>query len=139
MDLVQKQLKKSKKGKEGYSSISLRKSPVFRRTPDGWSKYFYLIKLEGELEDTKFVTKDDFELLAVIGRGAAGKVMQVSELFCITYGLGTQKGLRYVKSFDNVTGEIFAMKVIKKATVIARAQVEHCKVEQIDVISEILG
>ena len=47
----------------------------------------------------KKVTKDDFELLTVIGKGSFGKVMQV-------------------KKKD--TGQIFAMKVLRKEAIIAR-------------------
>eukprot|EP01098_Paradermamoeba_levis_P003892 TRINITY_DN1721_c0_g1_i1.p1 TRINITY_DN1721_c0_g1~~TRINITY_DN1721_c0_g1_i1.p1 ORF type:complete len:416 (-),score=130.17 TRINITY_DN1721_c0_g1_i1:91-1245(-) len=59
--------------------------------------------------DNKKVTADDFELVAVIGRGSFGKVMQV-------------------KKKDD--GKFFAMKVLRKDTVIARKQVEHTKAEK---------
>jgi serine/threonine protein kinase len=55
------------------------------------------------------VTKDDFELLTVIGKGSFGKVMQV-------------------KKKD--TGEIFAMKVLRKEAIRARKQVAHTKAEK---------
>lgn len=55
------------------------------------------------------VTKDDFELLTVIGKGSFGKVMQVR------------------KKDD---GKIFAMKVLRKDTIIARKQVTHTKSEK---------
>lgn len=58
--------------------------------------------------DTK-VTKDDFELLNVIGKGSFGKVMQV-------------------KKKD--TGKIYAMKVLRKEAIIARKQVAHTKAEK---------
>lgn len=55
------------------------------------------------------VTKDDFELLTVIGKGSFGKVMQV-------------------KKKD--TGKIYAMKVLRKEAIIARKQVTHTKAEK---------
>lgn len=55
------------------------------------------------------VTKDDFELLTVIGKGSFGKVMQVR------------------KKDD---GKIYAMKVLRKDTIIARKQVSHTKSEK---------
>lgn len=59
--------------------------------------------------DKKKVTKDDFELLTVIGKGSFGKVMQV-------------------KKKDN--GEIYAMKVLRKDAIRARKQVAHTKAEK---------
>ncbi|GAM18625.1 hypothetical protein SAMD00019534_018000 [Acytostelium subglobosum LB1] len=55
------------------------------------------------------VTKDDFELLTVIGKGSFGKVMQVR------------------KKDDN---KIYAMKVLRKEAIIARKQVNHTKSEK---------
>lgn len=55
------------------------------------------------------VTKDDFELMTVIGKGSFGKVMQVKK-----------KG----------SGEIYAMKVLRKEAIIARKQVAHTKAEK---------
>jgi len=67
-------------------------------------------KVTGQLIESKEKVKpDDFEFLKVIGRGAFGKVMQVRK-----------KG----------SGEIFAMKILKKRAVIARRQVEHTKSER---------
>lgn len=51
----------------------------------------------------------DFELLKVLGRGAFGKVMQV-------------------RKKDG--GQVFAMKILKKAAIIGRNQVEHTKAER---------
>jgi len=55
------------------------------------------------------VTKDDFELLNVIGKGSFGKVMQVK------------------KKDDN---KIYAMKVLRKEAIIARKQVAHTRAEK---------
>merc|ERR1712130_30609 len=52
---------------------------------------------------------DDFELLKVIGRGAFGKVM-------------------LVKKKDD--GKIYAMKIMKKRTIMGRGQVDHTKAER---------
>lgn len=57
----------------------------------------------------KKVSKEDFELLTVIGKGSFGKVMQV-------------------KKKDD--GRIFAMKVLKKEAIIARKQVAHTRAEK---------
>eukprot|EP01127_Copromyxa_protea_P000250 TRINITY_DN10216_c0_g1_i1.p1 TRINITY_DN10216_c0_g1~~TRINITY_DN10216_c0_g1_i1.p1 ORF type:complete len:417 (-),score=90.17 TRINITY_DN10216_c0_g1_i1:33-1283(-) len=55
------------------------------------------------------VSKEDFEILSVIGRGSFGKVMQVR-----------QKG----------TENIYAMKVMRKENIIAKNQVTHTKDEK---------
>jgi len=55
------------------------------------------------------VTKEDFELLNVIGKGSFGKVMQVRK---------------------KDTGKIYAMKVLRKEAIIARKQVIHTKAEK---------
>lgn len=55
------------------------------------------------------MTIDDFELLKVVGKGSFGKVMQV-------------------KKKD--TGKIYAMKVLKKAHLVARKQVAHTQTER---------
>jgi len=60
-------------------------------------------------KNKQIVTKDDFELLTVIGKGSFGKVMQVR------------------KKDD---GKIYAMKVLRKDTIIARKQVNHTKSEK---------
>jgi len=52
---------------------------------------------------------DDFELLRVLGRGSFGKVMQVRH-----------KG----------TGQIYAMKVLRKSSIMERDQVDHTKAER---------
>lgn len=51
----------------------------------------------------------DFELMKVLGRGAFGKVMQVRK---------------------KDTGKIYAMKILKKAAIVARNQVEHTRAER---------
>eukprot|EP00457_Paulinella_chromatophora_P008681 gb/GEZN01008722.1/.p1 GENE.gb/GEZN01008722.1/~~gb/GEZN01008722.1/.p1 ORF type:complete len:413 (+),score=72.53 gb/GEZN01008722.1/:56-1294(+) len=55
------------------------------------------------------LTKDDFELLKVVGKGSFGKVMQVRK---------------------KDTGEIYAMKVLKKEQLVARKQVAHTRTER---------
>merc|ERR1712137_790608 len=57
----------------------------------------------------KKVSKDDFELLKVIGKGSFGKVMQV-------------------KKKDD--GQIYAMKVLRKEAIVARKQVDHTRAEK---------
>eukprot|EP01114_Cavostelium_apophysatum_P000508 TRINITY_DN1045_c0_g1_i1.p1 TRINITY_DN1045_c0_g1~~TRINITY_DN1045_c0_g1_i1.p1 ORF type:complete len:412 (-),score=123.08 TRINITY_DN1045_c0_g1_i1:231-1466(-) len=60
-------------------------------------------------QNNQRVTKDDFELLNVIGKGSFGKVMQV-------------------KKKDD--GKIYAMKVLRKEAIIARKQVAHTRAEK---------
>eukprot|EP01083_Nonionella_stella_P067262 177769_1 len=67
-------------------------------------------KVTGQLIESKEKVKpDDFEFLKVIGRGSFGKVMQVRK---------------------KDTGEIFAMKILKKKALIAKHQVEHTNAER---------
>eukprot|EP01121_Diplochlamys_sp_Union-15-3_P015905 TRINITY_DN5322_c0_g1_i6.p1 TRINITY_DN5322_c0_g1~~TRINITY_DN5322_c0_g1_i6.p1 ORF type:complete len:286 (-),score=64.12 TRINITY_DN5322_c0_g1_i6:309-1136(-) len=55
------------------------------------------------------VTKDDFELMTVIGRGSFGKVMQVRK---------------------KDTKEVYAMKVMRKEAIIQKNQIAHTKDEK---------
>mmetsp|Transcript_40952 Transcript_40952/g.65841 ORF Transcript_40952/g.65841 Transcript_40952/m.65841 type:complete len:524 (-) Transcript_40952:55-1626(-) len=67
-------------------------------------------KVTGQLIESKEKVKpDDFEFLKVIGRGSFGKVMQVRK---------------------KDTGELFAMKILKKKALIAKHQVEHTNAER---------
>jgi len=67
-------------------------------------------KVTGQLIETNdSVRPDDFEFLKVIGRGSFGKVMQVRQ---------------------KDTGEIYAMKILKKKALIAKQQVEHTNAER---------
>ena len=56
------------------------------------------------LSESENICLDDFTLLTVVGKGSFGKVIQVRK---------------------NDSGEIFAMKVLKKDHVVKRKQVEH--------------
>lgn len=55
------------------------------------------------------ITKRDFEMISVIGKGSYGKVMLVKK---------------------NDSGKLYAMKVLKKAEIIKRNQVEHTMTER---------
>lgn len=55
------------------------------------------------------LSMSDFDLLAVVGKGSFGKVLQVKK-----------RG----------TGEIFALKILKKKQLVLRNQVEHTKTER---------
>ena len=61
------------------------------------------------------ITKKDFEMISVIGKGSYGKVM-------------------LVKKRD--TGQLYALKVLKKAEIIRRNQVEHTMTERRILVSE---
>ena len=71
--------------------------------PEGWDEPMLLSKTG------QTVTLDDFALLAVIGKGSFGKVMQV-------------------RKKDN--NKIYAMKVLRKDAIIARKQVAHTRSEK---------
>eukprot|EP00128_Syssomonas_multiformis_P018553 Colp12_sorted_trinity150504_noHs@33981 len=60
-------------------------------------------------QDGKKLTINDFELLKVIGKGSFGKVMQVRK---------------------KDTGRIYAMKILKKSTLVQRDEVQHTKSER---------
>ncbi|GMI04854.1 hypothetical protein TrLO_g15116 [Triparma laevis f. longispina] len=62
-----------------------------------------------ELDANQKVSIDDFKLIKVIGKGSFGKVTLVEH---------------------NATGRMFAMKVLKKANVVKRKQVEHTRTER---------
>lgn len=59
--------------------------------------------------DDSSIRPEDFEFLKVLGRGSFGKVMQVRK---------------------KDSGEVFAMKILKKSAIIARNQVEHTRAER---------
>ena len=61
------------------------------------------------LSESENICLDDFTLLTVVGKGSFGKVIQVRK---------------------NDSGEIFAMKVLKKDHVVKRKQVEHTMTER---------
>lgn len=63
------------------------------------------------------ITKKDFDMISVIGKGSYGKVM-------------------LVKKRD--TGQLYALKVLKKAEIIRRNQVEHTLTERRILVSSIL-
>ncbi|KUF93265.1 Myotubularin protein [Phytophthora nicotianae] len=87
------------------------------------------------------LTIDDFDLLRVVGRGAFGKVMLVRRKVP-----QQQKGARLLSprtmmamgmtpqqiagATGGESGKVYAMKVIKKAAVFAKNQVEHTKTER---------
>merc|ERR1719424_2729619 len=64
--------------------------------------------IEGNAFGNK-VTKEDFELVGVIGQGSFAKVVEVQKID---------------------TGKTFAMKVLKKKTVVERGQVDHTMSER---------
>lgn len=72
-------------------------------------KQQYQQVIENQQEKSGSVNKKDFEVKTVIGKGSYGKVM-------------------LVKKIDN--GKLYAMKVLKKAEIIRRNQVEHTMTER---------
>lgn len=66
-------------------------------------------KLSIDHGNQKPVTMDDFDCLKVLGKGSFGKVLQVKH---------------------KETGEIYALKILKKEHVIKRNQIEHTKTER---------
>jgi serum/glucocorticoid-regulated kinase 2 len=67
--------------------------------------------ITGMIENHEKVRIEDFELIKVLGRGSFGKVIQV----------------RMKGSSD---GKIYAMKILRKRTVVARSQIDHTKAER---------
>merc|ERR1719253_357963 len=68
-----------------------------------------------EKENRKRITPSSFESLAVIGRGAFGEVRLVR-----------RKG----KRDDPLTGQIYALKSMKKEMMVVKNQVNHVKAER---------
>jgi serine/threonine protein kinase len=70
--------------------------------------------VEDSQSRTGTVTKQDFQMLSVIGKGAYGKVLLVKK-----------------KDLQNPAGgELYAMKVLKKSEILKRNQVEHTMTER---------
>lgn len=69
-------------------------------------------------------TEDDFKRIKVIGKGSYGKVFLVRKLI-----EPSKEGGNYLGA-QKVEGDLYAMKVLKKADLRARKQVEHTKSER---------
>jgi len=65
--------------------------------------------VEKQNEKSGNVTKNDFEMISIIGKGSYGKVS-------------------LVKKKD--TGQLYALKVLKKSEIVRRNQVEHTMTER---------
>lgn len=72
--------------------------------------------VNNQQQKTGKVTKQDFHMLSVIGKGSYGKVLLVKK---------------------NDTGELYAMKVLKKSEILRRNQVEHTMTERSILVSAI--
>lgn len=82
--------------------------------------------VEASPRSPESVTIDDFQLLRVVGKGAFGKVMLVRR----KKKSGFSPSAATAAQEAAVSGKVYAMKVIKKAAVFARNQVEHTKTER---------
>lgn len=71
------------------------------------------------MTNSKKYTPDDFKRLHVIGKGSYGKVYQVRRII-------QHEG----DGQPEVLGDLYAMKVLKKAELRKRKQVEHTKSER---------
>ena len=74
---------------------------------------------EWMINNNRKYTPDDFKRQHVIGKGSYGKVYQVRKI--IQQATDTQQ---------EVLGDLYAMKVLKKAELRKRKQVEHTKSER---------
>ena len=72
---------------------------------------------EEQKKQGKNVSKNDFETISVIGKGSYGKVT-------------------LVKKKD--TGQLYALKALKKAEIIRRNQVEHTMTERRILVSDFI-
>jgi len=111
---IHKKAKKEKNQKEAEAKEKPKAQEIQKKT-EIEIKQEEIEEIENENPSLYFskhkekVTKEDFELLNVIGKGSFGKVMQV-------------------RKKDN--GKIYAMKVLRKEAIIARKQVIHTKAEK---------
>ena len=71
--------------------------------------------VEKQNEKSGNVTKNDFEMISIIGKGSYGKVS-------------------LVKKKD--TGQLYALKVLKKSEIVRRNQVEHTMTERRILVSK---
>ena len=67
---------------------------------------------------------DDFDLLKVIGKGSFGKV------FSLESGIISNAKPQVMQVRKKDTGRIYAMKIIKKANIVERDEVEHTLAER---------
>ena len=74
---------------------------------DDMKTYEYIVS--EKQKNTGSISRQDFQMLSVIGKGSYGKVLLVKK---------------------KETGELFAMKVLKKSEIMRRNQVEHTKTER---------
>ncbi|KAL8007576.1 putative GPCR kinase, protein kinase-like domain superfamily [Plasmopara halstedii] len=100
-----------------------------------------IVETEVKSREDDTLTINDFDLLRVVGRGAFGKVMLVrrkvaqqqkgaqllSPRTMMAMGMTAQQ---IAGATGGERGKVYAMKVIKKAAVFAKNQVEHTKTER---------
>lgn len=72
------------------------------------------------------MTKDNFKILKVIGRGSFGKVFLVEK----KHDIHKSKSFHMMSSSTSEMPQYFAMKVLKKVTLIDRNQLVHTKTER---------
>eukprot|EP01137_Pigoraptor_chileana_P006315 Opistho-2@50544 len=102
-----------------FGTLKLRPTRTPGKVADNWFKLLpveWKDRTKGEIrliisyeDNKKGLSIDDFDLLRVLGKGSFGKVMQVRK---------------------KDSGRIYAMKILKKESIVARSEVEHTKAER---------
>lgn len=95
----------------------LGKMNISEEEKDQYRQAFAIVNNEANRDMNKRLTIDDFESLAIIGRGAFGEV-------------------RLVRRKDNIrTKEVYALKSMRKDNMISKNQVHHIRAER-DILTE---
>jgi serine/threonine protein kinase len=78
------------------------------------------------------MTKDNFKILKVIGRGSFGKVFLVEKKRFATSSIESAIAAQNLKKSFNASSqpEYYAMKVLKKSALLERNQIDHTRTER---------
>ncbi|KAI8615398.1 kinase-like domain-containing protein [Chytriomyces sp. MP71] len=90
-------------------SVSTLNAPTTPQVPVGEIRIQLVFKQNSESGASKSLSVDDFEILKVLGKGSFGKVVQVRK---------------------KDTGRIYAMKILKKSSIVERDEVQHTLAER---------